>query len=104
MSNNISQEYIFEKSGENAKQIEARAVLNKPQPVMVRVIAFLLGMVIMALLQLEQSASPMVIGILTIAVVICLQLAVDNWHTRKQLKAVINILKTADDTVSRRLD
>ena len=101
MSNNISQEYIFEKSVENVKQLEARAILNKPQPVMVRVIAFILGMVIMALLQLEQSASPMVIGILTLSVVISLQLAVDNWHTRKQLKAVINILKTADDTVNK---
>ena len=70
MSNNISQEYIFEKSVENVKQLEARAILNKPQPVMVRVIAFILGMVIMALLQLEQSASPMVIGILTLSVVI----------------------------------
>ena len=101
MTNNISQEYVLGKSHDDAKQINSRADLNKPQPVILRVVIFILGMIVMALLQLEHSSSPLAIGIITLSFIACLQLAVDNWHTRKQLKAVINILKTADDTVNK---
>jgi hypothetical protein len=101
MSNNISQEYTLGKSHNDAKQINLRVDLNKTQPVILRVIVFILGMIVMALLQLEHSASPLAIGIITLSFIACLQLAVDNWHTKKQLKAVINILSTNDYTVNK---
>jgi hypothetical protein len=101
MSNNISQENTLGKSHNDAKQINSRVVLNKTQPVILRVIVFILGMIVMALLQLEHSASPLAIGIITLSFIACLQLAVDNWHTKKQLKAVINILSTNDYTVNK---
>ena len=92
MSNNISQEYVLVKSQDDAEQIKSRADLNKPQPVVLRVISFVLGMMVMVLLQLEHSASPFAIGVITLSFIAFLQLAVDNWHTKKQLKAVINII------------
>lgn len=101
MTNNISQDYVLAKSHDDAKQINSRADLNKPQPVVVRVVAFIIGMIVMALLQLEHSASPLVIGITTLSFIACLQLAVDNWHTKKQLKAVINIINANHYTVNK---
>lgn len=102
MSKNINQEYILGKNHDEAKQINSRADLNKPQPVISRVIALILGMIVMALLQLEHSVSPLAIGIITLSFIACLQLAVDNWHTKQQQKAVIiNILTTNNHTVNK---
>jgi hypothetical protein len=101
MSNNISQEYILGKSHNDAQQINSRVDINNPQPVILRGIAFILGMIVIALLQLEQSESPLAIGIITLSFIASLQLAIDNWHTKKQLKAVIKILNANAYTVNK---
>lgn len=77
----IHPEYIIESSANDEKQIQARAELNKPQPVILRVLAFILGM--------------LVIGIITLTLVLCLQLAIDNWHTKSKLNAVLVLLKAS---------
>lgn len=100
MNNNISQEYVLAKSNYDAKQLNSRADMNKPQPVILRVIAFILGMIMMALLQFEHSASPLAIGLATFSFIVCLQLAVDNWHTKRKLNAVINVLNASTHTLN----
>jgi hypothetical protein len=91
----IHPEYILQSSANDAKQIQARAELDKPQPVVLRVIALIFGMLVMAVLQFDHSISPLVIGIITLTLVLCLQLAIDNWHTKSKLNAVLVLLKAS---------
>ena len=91
----VHPEYIIESSANDAKQIQARAELNKPQPVILRVLAFILGMLVMPVLQFDHSITPLVIGIITLTLVLCLQLAIDNWHTKSKLNAVLVLLKAS---------
>ena len=91
----IHPEYILQSSANEAKQIQARAELDKPQPVVLRVLAVILAMLVMAGLQFDPSISPLVIGIITLTLVLCLQLAIDNWHTKRKLNAVLVLLKAS---------
>lgn len=91
----IHPEYILQSSANEAKQIQARAELDKPQPVVLRVIALIFGMLVMMALQFDHSISPLVIGIMTLTLVLCLQLAIDNWHTKRKLNAVLVMLKAS---------
>ena len=88
-------EYILQSSISDAQQIQARAELDKPQPVILRVLAFILAMLVMAGLQFDHSISPLVIGIITLTLVLGLQLAIDNWHTKRKLNAVLVLLKAS---------
>jgi hypothetical protein len=94
MSNNLDQEYILATSNDDIKQIIARAELNKGQPVLLRVIALISAILIMSYLQIDQSVNSMTTAVITMSFALCLQLAVDNWHTRKKLNAVIVLLQT----------
>lgn len=49
----------------------------------------------MMALQFDHSISPLVIGIMTLTLVCCLQLAIDNWHTKRKLNAVLVMLKAS---------
>jgi len=91
----IHPEYILQSSANDAKRIQARAVLDKPQPVVLRVLAFILAMLVTAVLQFDHSISPLVIGIITLTLVFCLQLAIDNWHTKSKLNAALVLLKAS---------
>jgi hypothetical protein len=91
----IHPEYILQSSANDAKQIQARAELDKPQPVVLRVIALIFGMLVMAVLQFDHSISPLVIGIMTLTLVCCLQLAIDNWHTKRKLNAALVLMKSS---------
>lgn len=91
----IHPEYILKSSANDAEQIQARAVLDKPPPVVLRVLAFILAMLVMAALQFEHSLSPLVIGIITLTLVLCLQLAIDNWHTKNKFNAALVLLKAS---------
>lgn len=89
----IHPEYILESSAHEAQQIQARAVLDKPQPVILRVMAFIVGMLVMAALQFDYTLSPLVTGIMTLTLVLCLQLAIDHWYTKSKLHAALVLLK-----------
>lgn len=91
----IHPEYILESSANQARQVQARAVLNKPQPVILRVLAFFLAMLVMVALQFDHSISPLVIGIITLTLALCLQLAIDNWHTQRKLNAALVLMKSS---------
>ena len=41
------------------------------------------------------GVSPLVIGIITLTLVLGLQLAIDNWHTKRKLNAVLVLLKAS---------
>lgn len=91
----IHPEYILQSSAHDAKQIQARAALDKPQPVVLRVLAIIDGMMVMAALQFDHSISPLVIAIITLTLVLCLQLVIDNWHTKSKLNAALVLLKAS---------
>jgi uncharacterized membrane protein YoaK (UPF0700 family) len=91
----IHPEYILQSSANDAKQIQARAELDKPQPVVLRVLAVILAILVMVALQFDHSISPLVIGIITLTLVCCLQLAIDNWHTKRKLNAALVLMKSS---------